>query len=64
MSLVNCLLQINGGSVQDFLNTQVKPEARATAKGFNYNKMQAVLCMMSSSFVSIALIVWAFKTLL
>lgn len=64
MSLVNCLWQINGGSVQDFLNTPVKPETLAAAKGFNYNKLQAALCMMSSSFVSIALIIWAFKTLL
>jgi hypothetical protein len=33
-------------------------------ESFNYNKLQAVVCIVSSSIVSIALIAWAVKTFL
>jgi hypothetical protein len=35
----------------------------SVVKRFNYNKLQAVLCIASSSFVSVALIIWAYKAL-
>jgi hypothetical protein len=34
------------------------------ARGFNYNKLQAVICIVSSAAVSVALIVWAVKAFL
>ncbi|SNT11535.1 hypothetical protein SAMN06265795_11472 [Noviherbaspirillum humi] len=34
------------------------------AKGFNFAKLQAVLCMAASAAVSISLLVWACKSFL
>lgn len=36
--------------------------ATKEARTFNFNKLQAVACMMASAAVSIGLIVWAVKT--
>ncbi|MBI1892315.1 MAG: hypothetical protein HYS18_16850 [Burkholderiales bacterium] len=33
-------------------------------KGFNYNKLQAVICIALSAVVSVGLILWAVKTFL
>lgn len=37
---------------------------KAQARNFNFNKLQAVLCMAASAAVSVALIVWAINSLL
>jgi len=43
---------------------QTAPRDNAKVAAFNYNKLQAVACMAASAVVSIALIVWAIKSLL
>lgn len=37
--------------------------AMKVARTFNFNKLQAVACMMASATVSVGLIIWAMKTL-
>lgn len=49
--------------MQSTENRQARSRALAQEAGFNYNKLQAAFCIMSSSVVSVALIVWACKNL-
>lgn len=37
-------------------------QAEEKAPGFNFNKLQAVLCMAASAAVSMGLIIWAVKS--
>ena len=46
-------------------DTAARTETTSAGEGgFNYNKLQAVLCMVSSAAVSIGLIVWAVRAFL
>ncbi len=36
---------------------------RPARRKFNYNKLQAVLCIVASAFASIALIIWGISSL-
>jgi hypothetical protein len=42
--------------------TGIPEEKKPGAFNFNFNKLQAVLCMAASAAISIALIVWTIKS--
>ncbi len=50
--------------MEKIINQETEFPAKKKPGAFNFNKLQAVVCMAASAAVSIALITWAIKAFL
>lgn len=48
--------------MQDAIQQIADAQTEKKSKGFNFNKLQAVLCIVASSVVSVSLITWLVKS--
>jgi hypothetical protein len=53
---------IQGAAMENLMQQSVELQTSDKARSFNYNKLQAAICIVSSSIVSVGLIIWLVKT--
>lgn len=62
MNRCQTIAVIQGAAMQKAMQQSAELQTREKSRSFNYNKLQAAICIVSSAIVSVGLIVWLVKS--